>query len=236
MALLRASARLQAALLLGAGAGWGAYQAAHHPLHLVWDLDHTLLLSITPLDAGQVATATAKRAPDTYFDQIDDDFPFTPDVPNTRTCWRPGAHAALRFCGLFATQHVFTAGQATYCSNIIDRLDPEGSIFATITHRDMVPHHDYHTAVPVGKDLTRVPQLVEAGALPCRTILFDDRLANFTPQPRNGLAVAPYTDVGVPDWELARLCLVAFLALLAPDIRPVLQAFRSREQDAKFPS
>jgi len=37
-----------------------------------------------------------------------------------------------RFCGLFCTQHVFTAAQGSYTQNILDRLDPGGTIFETV--------------------------------------------------------------------------------------------------------
>jgi|LauGreDrversion2_3_1035106.scaffolds.fasta_scaffold154962_2 hypothetical protein len=37
-----------------------------------------------------------------------------------------------RFCGLFCTQHVFTAAQGSYTQNILDHLDPDGTIFETV--------------------------------------------------------------------------------------------------------
>jgi hypothetical protein len=84
-------------LLLTGGAVGGAHallMAKLRPLHLVWDLDNTLLLSITPLDKGVAATETLPA--ERWFDQIDDDFPYTGSEPNTRTTFRPGARAALR--------------------------------------------------------------------------------------------------------------------------------------------
>ena len=62
-----------------------SFQAKMRPLHLVWDLDNTLLLSLTPLEKG--VTATKMVSPARYFDQIDDDFPAAgiTDVPASIT-------------------------------------------------------------------------------------------------------------------------------------------------------
>ena len=232
--LRRQASRLQGALLAGSAACYATYQAVFDPPHLVWDLDHTLLCSVTPLEQGKSATSPDANEKVDYFDQIDDDFPYDEGTPNTRTFWRPGARAALRFTGTFATQHVYTAAQATYTDNIMQHLDPDSRIFASVTHRDMVPHHDYHRSASVGKDLTKVP------AIPAdlsRTILFDDKVYNFTPQPENGIQVKSYKHApgGQQDWEIARLCLISVLALLVPgDVRPLLRNFRSDEQRSKF--
>jgi len=204
-------------------------QAKMRPLHLVWDLDNTLLLSLTPLEKG--VTATKMVSPARYFDQIDDDFPAADGTANTRTTFRPGAKAVLQFLGLFCTQHVFTAAQGSYTQNILQRLDPDASIFASVTHRDLVPHHDHDKRASVGKDLS---VMLNVAYLPARAILFDDRVANFTPQRDNGLHVRSYDDVNRIDWEMARLCFIASLAFLSPDVRPVLQFFRSSQHHARL--
>mmetsp|Transcript_40289 Transcript_40289/g.95673 ORF Transcript_40289/g.95673 Transcript_40289/m.95673 type:complete len:229 (+) Transcript_40289:93-779(+) len=213
----------------GVLASWAIVQAKFNPLHLVWDLDNTLLLSLTPIEKG--VAATASLPPSRYFDQIDDDFPYQGSAPNTRTTFRPGAKMALQFMGLFATQHVFTAAQASYTDNIMRRLDPQSGIFTTVTHRDLVPHHDHDRKAKKGKDLS---VMLAEKHLPRRAILFDDRLSNFTPQPANGVHVRSYDDVTSRDWEMARLCLIATLALLAPDVRPVLKLFRSQKHTEAF--
>jgi hypothetical protein len=82
-------------LITGGAVGTHALLMAKlRPLHLVWDLDNTLLLSITPLAKGVAATQRLPAA--RWFDQIDDDFPHPDGQPNTRTTLRPGARAALR--------------------------------------------------------------------------------------------------------------------------------------------
>jgi hypothetical protein len=122
--------------------------------------------------------------------------------------------------------------QGSYTQSILHRLDPDGCIFASVTHRDIVPHHDHDKRAKVGKDLS---VMLGAPPLPHRVILFDDRVANFTPQPANGVHVRSYDDVqGRLDCEMARLCVIATLALLSPDVRPVLQLFRSEYHHARF--
>ena len=205
MALRRAAAASCGSVVAAA-----AYKRQTDPLHIFWDLDHTLLCSVSPIPAGD--------ARGSYFDQIDDDFPYEGSVPNTRTFWRPGARAALAVCGIFATQHVFTAAQDTYTANIMRELD--GSAFATVTTRDGVP-----SCVKQGKDLSLVVDRAD------RSLLFDDRAKNFRPQRgRNGVLVKPYDRVATSDaaemLEMARCVGIAFLALLAPDARDVVDAAR----------
>lgn len=205
MALRRAAAASCGSVVAAA-----AYKRQTDPLHIFWDLDHTLLCSVSPIPAGD--------ARGSYFDQIDDDFPYEGSAPNTRTFWRPGARAALAACGVFATQHVFTAAQDTYTANIMRELD--GSAFATVTTRDGVP-----SCVKRGKDLSLVVDRAD------RSLLFDDRAKNFRPQRgRNGVLVKPYDRAATSDaaemLEMARCVGIAFLALLAPDARDVVDAAR----------
>jgi len=50
-----------------------------------------------------------------------------------------------RFCGLFCTQHVFTAAQGTYTKNILDRLDPDATIFETVSLICICTYTHLHT-------------------------------------------------------------------------------------------
>mmetsp|Transcript_20741 Transcript_20741/g.28838 ORF Transcript_20741/g.28838 Transcript_20741/m.28838 type:complete len:88 (-) Transcript_20741:170-433(-) len=80
-----------------------------------------------------------------------------------------------------------------------------------------------------------------------RILLFDDRIRNFTPQPKNGIHVQPYQvqdhelenfNNYLNEWkEMTRLCFAAVLCLYSSDVRSVLQysCFRSNEHHAKFP-
>ena len=239
------------------------YQAIFNPLHIVLDLDHTVLCSITPLDDGIARTG---RRTD-YFDQIDDDFPFVSGTPNTRTFWRPGARAFVRLCRAFGQKlYIFTAAQGTYTHNILDHW--ESRLFVNIIHRDLVPHFDHDRQSAPGKDLTRLfettsttnntkdsqdntTNLPDSSSLSwpaLRTILLDDRVTNFIPQPRNGLHVHPYkihkhtastshcTTIILPDWEILRWARILTLCLAASDARAVLQYFQSPDhRDYLFP-
>ena len=218
--------------------GYGTYKAKYDPLHIVWDLDHTIICSITPVE--EAIKCTEGLGDLDYIDHIDDDFDFEDGIPNTRTFFRPGSRTLIQFLGFFAFNHVYTAAQGTYTKNIMDKLDPKRTLYHTITHRDIVPHHDYHHESEtkfIGKDLTVVPGLLQTGRLHHRAILFDDRVYNFDPQPENGVHVKGYHDItGYPfDWEVCRMAVILFLAHFSNDVRTVLPLFRSPIHNSKYP-
>jgi len=207
--------------------GYATWKVRSDPLHLVWDLDNTLICSISPVPAKDDPRYLSQR-PSDYFDHIDDDFPYEEDTPNTRTYFRPGARIVLSLCGLIAKQHVFTTAQETYARNLLGKLDPDGTVFESVSHRDMYPH-----AVKEGKDLALVTDRLD------RAILFDDRLDNFDPQiGKNGVLVAKYVDVGKNDvlelLEMCRLVCIAVLAHLCPDARNVVKFFWSDGHKERF--
>ena len=148
--------------------GYGCYKAKYDPPHLVWDLDNTILCSVSPIipttnsttssssstteEASSSSTTTSNI--DQYldsFDQIDDDFPYEGDKSNTRTYFRPGARTALWICNFFAIQHVYTTAQSTYTTNILNEIDADRTIFHTVIDRDISPKSVKH-----GKDLTLI--------------------------------------------------------------------------------
>jgi len=222
------------AVISSSALAYGAWVRKTRPLHIVWDLDATLLCSISP-----IVKAPPGLRKGSWFDQIDDDFAFQPGEPNTRTVWRPGARFLLRVLDLFTTQHVYTAAQGTYTENITRELERAPCVarglcpslpFATVLHRDIVPHHDHHKTpgVPRGKDLRHIVGGSDEAL--ARAILFDDRVTNFEPQPRNGVHVRPFTAADVEfggDREMARLVGIVLLAFFAPDARSVLPWFRT---------
>lgn len=220
MATAAGSAARRALLATTGGVGgYGAYKARTDPPHIYWDLDHTILCSITPRPPNDHPTLST-FSPSRFFDQIDDDFDYEEEIPNTRTYWRPGARTALKLCGLLgARQHVYTAAQGTYTANILSELDPHGTTFDSVTHRDAVPQ-------PNGKDLAVVTDRLD------RSLLLDDRASNFRPQGgENGVLVPKYQDVpGSSDvtetLEMARLVGVVAMALLATDARDVARFVR----------
>ena len=158
--------------------GWAGYKSKTDPVHLFWDLDHTLLNSVTPLPTktttstnndkirenndssdGRASSSLLSSLIPTppklhHFDQIDDDFPYNKSTlePNTRTYFRPGAQTALYICSKFAICHVYTAAQESYTTNILNELDPTKELFkGFVLHRC-----DYPKIVKEGKDLTVV--------------------------------------------------------------------------------
>mmetsp|Transcript_5802 Transcript_5802/g.7125 ORF Transcript_5802/g.7125 Transcript_5802/m.7125 type:complete len:289 (+) Transcript_5802:3857-4723(+) len=208
--------RTTAMFTIGLGV-YGTYKANYDPLHIVWDLDHTILCSVTPIDQHKKSTSTANNKQLLEFmDHIDDDFEFVEAVPNTRTYFRPGALSLIAFTRyLGAINHVYTAAQGSYTHNILLIADPDETLFRTVTHRGLVPHFDAdklggEKASFKGKDLKMVAKANQAYHLRSakysdhgddddddflrRAILFDDRAYNFDPQPLNGVHVKPYTE------------------------------------------
>ena len=193
-----------------------------------------LLCSISP-----ISKAPPDLTKNSWFDQVDDDFKVEPGQPNTRTVWRPGARFGLRVLSLLATQHVYTAAQGTYTANIMAEVERAPCVarglcaalpFTTVLHRDLVPHHDHHATPGVarGKDVRRI--VGANGEALSRVILYDDRVSNHEPQPRNGVHVRPFLVSDVEfggDVEFLRLTGIALLAFFAPDVRPVLAWFRT---------
>ena len=226
-------------LLLGSAGCYATYKAKYDPPHLIWDLDNTLLCSVTPIPPSSTHRGVAvSEGRFEFFDQIDDDFPFENGKENTRTYWRPGARMAPKVFEAFMVQHVFTAAQATYTENILEQMEDDRSLFSTVIHRDSVPQ-------PKGKDLQKTINACRESYPNLgldRCILFDDRARNFRPQNgENGLHVRPFQVGKVAEQrvlreyaEIARWMGIAILVLLAPDARSVLPFFRSDDHRKRF--
>jgi hypothetical protein len=211
----------------GGVSAYGVYKAKYDPPHIVWDLDDTLLHSVSPVELA-LSTEAYPSDPDRYFDHIDDDFPYEKGIANTRTYWRPGARQALQFCRLFSHQHVFTTAQGSYTENVMRELDPNRTIFDKVVHRDMFPE-----SVTNGKDLSLITDKMD------RAVLFDDKLQNFRPQNgTNGVLTQKYTNVGQNRLremqEVARMVGICLLVLLATDVRDVVKILRSKEHKEQF--
>lgn len=191
--------------------GYTSYKASTDPIHIFWDLDHTILCSVSPLPNHQNHNNNDPAVPSLlpppiidYFDQIDDDFPYNTETltPNTRTYFRPGAKLALWFCSKLGTCHVYTAAQESYTWNILSELDPKREVFkGFVLHRT-----DHPRIVREGKDLTVVMGANNSASDENattkisdirleRAILFDDRVSNFKPQKyENGVSVVPFNE------------------------------------------
>lgn len=223
------------------------------PLHIVWDLDGTLICSIHPLDEGVRCSKIHDHHLE-YIDITDDDFAHEPNVPNTRTFLRPGVRWLLQFVGWIAErQHVYTAAQGTYTDAVLKLIDPKKTIFNHIIHRDDIPHHDHTRGASRGKDLrhillrinneNRTPPATEMENASKimnnhRIILLDDRFYNFEPQPFYGIHVHPYgpgklqLTNDITDHEWLRLAWIVFLVSFVWDVPFILQWFQSKELKA----
>mmetsp|Transcript_13975 Transcript_13975/g.29493 ORF Transcript_13975/g.29493 Transcript_13975/m.29493 type:complete len:253 (-) Transcript_13975:171-929(-) len=229
MALFGSAMRrtVAAGAALAGGAALVMWRRRINPLHVVWDLDSTIICSICPFEKAQLLTLNKHSS--CYFDHTDDDFDYVPGEPNTRTCWRPAARGVIRLLSYFATQHIYTAAQRTYTETVLNELDPNRTLFASVIHRD-TQHFNGRQRSPLrGKDLTFLFGDDESSLR--RVVFFDDRLYNFEPQPSNGVHVRPYNEDVVEfggDVEMARVLAIAVLAFWAPsDVRPLLRQFQT---------
>jgi len=238
-------------VVLGGGIGiltcHALYKSKTDPVHIFWDLDHTILCSIYPIteldndteqtnnkqSISKCPVSPSNLIPSSpklqYFDQIDDDFDIPDDgSPNTRTFIRPGAQMALKICNMLGIIHVYTAAQESYTYNILNILDPKRTLFTEVIHRC-----DYPKIVTEGKDLS-----VVNGGVHHRSILFDDKESNFLPQKyENGVLVKPFNSECVANcdagsWtayikevkEMSRLVCIALYSSLyiSGDVRTVV--------------
>lgn len=225
MVLGRLTSTLARATSLSVGS-LAAYRKLTDPLDIFLDLDHTILCSITPLPISDDGGERALQ----WFDQIDDDFPFETNSPNTRTYLRPLSTATIYFCSVIGRVHVYTAAQKTYTDNILKKIDPSKTLFGQVLHRD-----DHPGIVRKGKDLI-FARGGENGLR--RSVLFDDKVANFAPQDyRNGIPIRPFTAARVAACgqsnmaciseasEMLKICFVALFCSVVPsgDARDVIK-------------
>lgn len=122
---------------------FASYKSQSDPVHIFWDLDHTILCSISPIPDNQDSegnsdipkqnnnSSKCPVAPSNlvslllppppklhHFDQIDDDFPYDDKTlaPNTRTYFHPGALLALKLCTP-ATLHLCFSESLNLCTS-----------------------------------------------------------------------------------------------------------------------
>ena len=103
---------------------------------------------------------------------------------------RPGLQEYLRELTELADVYAFTAAMSVYARPVIKYLDPEQKIFQNVWYRDScklirVGHSELHT-----KDLETMKQHFDSN----RTILVDNNIFSFIPQPSNGILVPAFYD------------------------------------------
>ncbi|CAN6335996.1 unnamed protein product [Urochloa humidicola] len=116
---------------------------------------------------------------------------------------RPGVEAFLRAAAESFEVVVFTAGLQEYASLVLDRLDPDGELFA---------HRLYRGACRDAGDGRLVKDLAATGRALDRAVIVDDNPNAYALQPENAVPVAPFVDDD-NDQELQRV--MAFLDVAA---------------------
>jgi Dullard-like phosphatase family protein len=174
---------------------------------LVLDLDATLIQSY---DVTNTPTSTTTTT--------DNCFSIENSTTKILIVKRPGLDAFLREASTRFNVVLFSAGASQYCTEIVNRLDPEGVLFSQKFCRD---HCSFVDGLGLTKDL-RILNLDLA-----RVVLVDDCILNFYFQTSNGIPVAPFAPTLQHEDTLLTHSLPALLSLLefASDVRPVLQGF-----------
>eukprot|EP01084_Bolivina_argentea_P312320 540712_1 len=196
------------------------YKAITDPMHIIWDLDATILAShLLPKCKDNFP---AIKYPD-YFDQIDDDFSFEEGIPNTRTWFRPYAKFTIYILSYFTVQHIFTSAQKTYTDNITNELikSTGHNYFKVIKHRDLYPPKYLRKN---GKNIYEIIGKNNEKLLK-RSILFDDQIRYLKPHPLNGILVKIYKDInkGANDKEMIKYLGIIIICHLLNDVRFTLK-------------
>ncbi|KAL6865202.1 hypothetical protein ACP4OV_016353 [Aristida adscensionis] len=129
---------------------------------------------------------------------------------------RPGVDAFLRAAAECFEVVVFTAGLQEYASLVLDRLDPDGAVFA---------HRLYRSACRDAGDGRLVKDLAATGRALDRALIVDDNPNAYSLQPENAVPIAPFVD-DANDQELQRV--MAFLDVAAEfeDTREAIRYYK----------
>ncbi|KAF8667068.1 hypothetical protein HU200_053244 [Digitaria exilis] len=129
---------------------------------------------------------------------------------------RPGVEEFLRKAAESFEVVVFTAGLQEYASLVLDRLDPDGEVFA---------HRLYRGACRDAGDGKLIKDLAATGRALDRAVIVDDNPNAYALQPENAIPVTPFVDDD-NDQELQRV--LAFLAVAAEyeDTREAIRYYK----------
>jgi TFIIF-interacting CTD phosphatase-like protein len=103
---------------------------------------------------------------------------------------RPGLHEYLRELAEVADVYAFTAAMSVYARPVINYLDPEKSIFQNVWYRESCTRLGVLPSVGYVKDLETLKHEYD----PNRTVLVDNNVFSFIPQPQNGILVPAFYD------------------------------------------
>ena len=178
-------------------------------LTVVIDLDETLIHS--RLDNSQLGFRQEEERKQDV--KACDEFTIKlSDGEVVRVNKRPGLDAFLKTISMQHDVVIFTAGVQAYAEPLVNRLDPDNTIFAKRLYRDSCTFVRGHYV----KDLSKI------GTPMSRTVLTDNNAICFLPQLANGIPISSFFDD--PN-DSALTVLQAFLDKLAtePDVRPMLR-------------
>lgn len=152
-------------------------------LHLVLDLDHTLLHTLTTNEFWVLTRGYNENIP-------------PPDAVCLKYRWytffRPGLHEFLNWA--FAnclTVSVFTAGDQGYANWIVKSIVPHGKQFYHVMSHSSVEKLDGQPVKPLYK-LWSTEKAEQASIHEGNTIIVDDLQCMFRLNPRNGLHIKPF--------------------------------------------
>jgi Dullard-like phosphatase family protein len=130
---------------------------------------------------------------------------------------RPGLTEFLEKVGDRFETHIFTAASKVYAKPVLDRLDPDGTLFAGRWYREHCSYQDFPTRAYV-KNLENLPL-----ANLSRVVLVDNNPLSFLSHPTNGILVSSfYNDPN--DTSLRTVWkLLEELDAHEDDVRPILE-------------
>ncbi|KAJ1262096.1 hypothetical protein BS78_09G081100 [Paspalum vaginatum] len=129
---------------------------------------------------------------------------------------RPGVEAFLRAAAESFEVVVFTAGLQEYASLVLDRLDPDGEVFA---------HRLYRGACRDAGDGRLIKDLAATGRPLDRAVIVDDNPNAYALQPENAVPVAPFVD-DHSDQELQRVMAFLDVAVGYEDTREAIRYYK----------
>jgi RNA polymerase II subunit A small phosphatase-like protein len=129
---------------------------------------------------------------------------------------RPGVEAFLRAAAAIFEVVVFTAGLQEDASLVLDRLDPDGEVFA---------HRLYRGACRDAGDGRLVKDLAATGRALDRAVIVDDNPNAYALQPENAVPVAPFVDDD-NDQELQRVMAFLDVASGYEDTREAIRYYK----------
>jgi Dullard-like phosphatase family protein len=103
---------------------------------------------------------------------------------------RPGLQEYLKELSELADVYAFTAAMSVYARPVIGYLDPERDIFQNVWYRESCTQTRVGQSVLYTKDLETLKEAYDSN----RTILVDNNIFSFLPQPSNGILVPAFYD------------------------------------------